>query len=444
MITIKPWLCMCGTVLLGVSLSTQVQGAAFALIENSATGMGNAFAGGAALAGDASTVFFNPAGMMNLKPIEVALAGHAIMPKMEFTNNGSELAKTYNGQLLTGDGTQDGGNNGLVPNFYYVHGISPKLKFGLGINVPFGLSVTYDDNWVGRYHAVDSELKTLNINPSVAFKASEKLSLGFGVNVQTAEVILSNVIDFGALILEPQQHDGFVYIRGDNGDNLSYGWNAGLLYALSDSTRFGVAYRSEIDHKIKGDADFTVPGSVSFVTSTGLFMDSKVSADVTFPQTLSLSAYHSYDALAVMADITWTGWSAFDELRIKYDNPAQPDSVTTEEWNDTFRYALGINYRTAPQWLMRAGIAYDESPVPNAQRRTPRIPDNDRLWLSLGAGYQAGKTLSVDFGYSHLFVSDAEINNEFEASAPQLRATLNGTYKSSVDIISLQLTWNID
>jgi long-chain fatty acid transport protein len=310
--------------------------------------------------------------------------------------------------------------------------------------VPFGLAVKYDDNWVGRYHAVETELETININPSLAFKASDNLSLGFGVSVQTAKVILSNAIDFGALILQPQQHDGFVEIKGDNNDDLSYGWNAGLLYELSNNTRFGLAYRSEIKHKLKGDADFTVPGSVSSFTESGLFIDSKVSADVTFPQTLSLSAYQNYDALAVMADITWTGWSTFQELRIKYDNPAQPDSVTTEDWNDTFRYALGINYHTAPQWLLRAGIAYDETPVPNAQHRTPRIPDNDRFWLSLGAGFQAGKSLTVDFGYSHLFIDDAEINNEFEASAPQLRSTLKGTYKSSVDILSLQLTWNID
>jgi long-chain fatty acid transport protein len=376
--------------------------------------------------------------------IQAVFAGHGITPKFEFSNQGSTLADTYSGQLLTGQEPQNGAVNALVPNIYYVHGINSNIKFGLGINVPFGLAVKYDDNWMGRYHAVDTELETLNINPSLAFKTSDNLSLGFGVSVQTAKVTLSNVIDFGALIRQPQQHDGFVEINGDNNDDLSYGWNAGLLYELPSDTRFGLAYRSEIKHKLKGDADFTVPGTVSSITDSGLFTDSKVTADVTFPQTLSLSAYHSYDALAVMADITWTGWSAFQELRIKYDNPAQPDSVTTEDWNDTFRYALGVNYRTAPQWLLRGGIAYDETPVPTAQRRTARIPDNDRFWLSLGAGFQASKTLSVDFGYIHLFMDDAEINNEFEANAPELRATLKGSYQSSVDVFSLQLNWNID
>jgi len=426
-------------------LSGQVQGAGFALIEQSAAGAGNAFAGGAASAEDASTVYFNPAGMTNLKTNSQLQAGvHAVEPTLKFTNQGSTLADTYNGQPLTGDNTQDGGVPALVPIIFYVQGISPDLKFGMGINVPFGLKVKYDDNWVGRYHAVDSELSSVNINPGLAYKATDSLSLGFGLNLQTVDVTLSSAIDFGALILQPQQYDGFVTIKGDNQDNLSYGWNAGLLYQWADRTRVGLAYRSAIDHKIKGDADFTVPGAVSFITSSGAFTDSKVSADVTFPQTASLSAFHNYnDALAVMADITWTGWSDFKELRLKYDNPQQPDSVTTEDWKDTFRYSLGVKYRLYPQWLLRSGIAYDQSPVPNAQRRTARIPDNDRTWFSLGAGYQVGESLSLDFAYSHLWVKNTEIHNQLETSAPELNATLNGSYKSSVNIFGVQLVWNI-
>ena len=137
-----------------------------------------------------------------------------------------------------------------------------------------------------------SHQNNYNFNPSLAYKATENLSVGFGVSLQTVEVKLSSVVDFGALIAQPQQHDGFASIKGDNKDNLSYGWNAGLLYRLEDSTRIGLAYRSAIDHKIRGDADFTVPGSASSVTSSGLFIDSKVNADVKFPQTLSLSAFH--------------------------------------------------------------------------------------------------------------------------------------------------------
>jgi long-chain fatty acid transport protein len=431
-------------VLWGGVLSAQVYGAGFALTDQSASSAGNAYAGGAARAEDASTVYFNPAGMTNLKAGAQLLAGgHVIEPTLKFTNDGSVLADTYSGQPLTGDGTQDGGVPALVPNFYYVQGITPDLTAGLGINVPFGLAVKYDDNWVGRYNAVDSELTAVNFNPSLAYKVMDNLSLGLGVSVQTVEVKLSSAIDFGALILQPQQHDGFVSIKGDNNDNLSYGWNAGLLYQL-DRTRVGLAYRSAIDHKIKGDADFTVPGSVSSVTSTGLFTDSKVSTDVTFPQTLSLSAFHRYnDALAVMADITWTGWSDFNELRIKYDNPEQPDSVTTEDWKDTYRYSVGADYRLYPQWLLRTGIAYDQTPVPNAQRRTARIPDNNRLWWSLGLGYQVGESLSLDFAYSHLWVNNTEIHNQLETSVPALNATLNGSYEANVNIFSAQLVWNI-
>lgn len=429
----------------GSLLAAQVHGSGFALIENSGTGMGNAFAGGSANAEDASTVFFNPAGMMKIKSEQFVFVGHAIMPKAKFSNSGSELADSYNGQLMTGDQSADGGQNALVPNIYYVRNIEPGLKFGLGINVPFGLSVKYDDDWIGRYHAVESELSTLNINPAIAYNASEKLSLGFGVSLISAEVILSSAVDFGALILQPQQQDGFVYIEGDNSGDLSYGWNAGLLYDVSGSTRIGIAYRSKIENTLTGTADFTVPGAMSSVTDTGLFTDSNLSSDVTFPDTLSLSTFHKYnESLEVMADITWTGWGSFRELRIKYDNPAQPDSVTTEEWKNTLRYAIGMNYRGYPKWVIRAGIAYDETPVPNSQRRTPRIPDNNRLWLSFGGGYQLNESMLMDFGYSHLSIRDVDIDNEFEASSPQLGSTLKGTYDSSVDILSLQLTWNLN
>lgn len=429
----------------GAVLSAQVHGAGFALTEQSASGAGEAFAGGAASADNASTVYFNPAGMTNLKTSDQLLAGgHAIEPTLKFTNQGSVQAD--GSTPLTGDSTQDGGVPALVPNIYYVRRISPDLSAGLGINVPFGLAVKYDDNWVGRYHAVDSELSTINVNPSVAYKATDNLSLGLGVSVQTLDVTLSSAIDFGAFLgqSQSQQHDGFVTIKGDNHDNLSYGWNTGLLYQWEDHTRVGLAYRSAIEHKIKGDADFTVPGVTSFLVDNGLFTDSKVSADVKFPQMVSLSAIHPYnDDLAVMADVTWTGWSAFKELRVKYDNPNQPDSVTTEDWKDTYRYSVGARYRLNHEIQLRSGLAYDQSPVPNAQRRTARIPDNDRTWFSLGVGYQAAKSLSLSFAYSHLWVKTTEIHNQLETSVPALNSTLNGSYESSVNIFSAQLVWNI-
>ena len=146
--------------------------------------------------------------------------------------------------------------------------------------------------------------------------------------------------------------------------------------------------------------------------------------------------------LTLLADITWTGWSSFDELRIKYANTNQPDSATTESWDDTFRYSIGLDWQYSNKIKLRTGLAYDQTPIPDAEHRTPRVPGNDRTWLSFGGTYNINDAFTVDIGYSHLFVSNTSINNTFESSQPALAATLKGSYEASVDILSAQLRWN--
>jgi long-chain fatty acid transport protein len=429
------------------------QASGFALIEVNASGQRNAYAGASAHTNDASTVFFNPAGMMYLDEDHVVLASHLIMPKSDFNNDGSSAAPILGGAPLTGD-EDDGGFNAFVPNFYWVKTLDENMKFGLGVNTPFGLAVKYDDDWVGRYHAVESDLKTINFNPSIGYRVNDKVSIGGGVNVMLADVILSNAVDFGAICVAslgpaacaglgalPQEEDGFADFEADNFDDVGLGFNLGVMYEISSQTRIGVAYRSEVDIEVDGEADFTVPASTAFVFSSGLFLDSDIGADVTLPASFSFSLSHQVDKITYLADITWTGWSSFDELRIEYDNPAQPDSVTTEDWDDSFRYSFGIDYQYSDKMILRTGIAHDETPVPSAERRTARLPGDHRTWISFGMSYIYSNELSFDIGYSHLFVDDAEINNEFESSVPTLAATLTGDYDASVDIISAQLNW---
>jgi len=435
-------------------ISQESLASGFALIEQSASGMGNAFAGGSVATDDASVIFFNPAAMTRINRKQFVAAGHFINPSANFVDNGSHLSPDFNQATLEGKTQQDGGVSALVPNFYTIVPIRSDLAMGFAVNVPFGLSVNYDDNWIGRYHAVESELATLNLNPSVAYQVSPSLSIGGGLSIQTLSVRLSSMVDFGALFSPSggnsrTVNDGFAEINGDNNEDLSFGWNVGLILDVNENTRFGMAYRSSIDHKIKGDVNFSVPGAYAAVLNPqGYFNDGAVSADVTFPASLSVSAQHRYDENFIfMADITWTGWSVFDELRIEYDNQdnfAQPDSVTTEDWQDSYRYAFGFNYRYDPSWLLRWGFAYDQSPVPNAQRRTPRIPDNDRIWGSFGMSHQIDKQLSWDLGYSHLRVKNTEINNTLESDNSVLQSTVKGNYTGSVDIFSFQINWNLN
>lgn len=374
----------------------------FALIEQNASGLGNAYAGAAAVAEDASTVYFNPAGMTLLPDRQLVVAGHLIKPKAEFSG-------TVTPAIGGGQGG-DAGGVAFLPNAYYAFRLTPDLHLGVGVNAPFGLSTEYDADWVGRTQAIKSEIRTININPSIAWRAGETLSVGAGLSIQTIEAELTNFA--GAL--------GTAKVEGDD-----YGWgfNLGVLWQPSPATRIGLAYRSEVDYTLEGDATFT--GNAAY--------NGDVTAAATMPASASLSLFHKLSPrLDLLADVTWTGWSAFDELRVVYTNGAVL-SYTPENWEDILRYSLGATWHTSEKLSVRGGVAYDEAPVSDAYR-TPRIPDGARTWVALGGQYRLSKQGAIDFGYAHLFVEDVGINSTANGT------TLTGEYDSAVDILSAQYT----
>lgn len=389
-----------GLALAGMASLTHAAG--FALIEQSASGLGNAYAGQAASAQDASTIFFNPAGMTMLPDRQVVVAGHLIKPQEEF--NGSS-------NIGGGDGG-DAGGLAFVPNAYFAYRLTPAIHIGLGMSAPFGLKAEYDSSWAGRTQGIKSEMKTINLNPSIAWKASESLSFGAGLNIQYAKATLTN--QAGAL--------GLATVEGDD---IGWGFNLGALWKLSDATRIGLAYRSEVDQRLKGTATFSATSAAN----------GPVKANLTLPDSASLSIVHQLNPrLELLADVTWTGWSDFDELRIVRTSGALL-SVTTENWSDSYRYSVGANYRINGKVTLRSGVAYDETPVPDVYR-TVRIPDQSRTWLAFGVQYRLSNNTALDFGYAHLFVKDARINKT------ESGVTLTGKYEASVDILSAQLTHN--
>jgi long-chain fatty acid transport protein len=411
--------------------------AGFALIEQSVSGLGNAFSGGAASAEDASTIFYNPAGLTHLQEQQLILGVHVIAPSVKFHNEGSTHVT---GQPLTGGNGGDGGVTKPVPNLYYNRRVTDKFSVGVGINAPFGLATDYDRDWVGRYHAVESDVLTVNINPSVAYKITDNLSFGAGFNVQYIKAKLSNAVDFGLIGygkqipgLFPQANDGFAELEGDS---WGIGYNLGLLYEFSKNTRAGIAYRSRIEHTLEGDVDFSnVPDLLK-----GTFKDGGIKADLTTPDNLSISLYHQINTQwAVMGDITWTNWSLFKKLAVEFDNPALPDSVTTEKWQDSYRYSLGATYMPTSAWTFRAGTAYDTSAVDSKKYRTPRIPDGDRIWAAVGAGYKMSDMVSFDIGYAHLFINDPEIDKK-AVEEDLSKGALKGYFDAAIDIVSAQVT----
>jgi long-chain fatty acid transport protein len=426
--------------LISLGSASSAHAAGFALIEMNANGQGNAYAGAAAYTPNASTVYFNPAGMMQLEGEQISIASHYIDPTSDFENKGSTLA---DGITPIGGPEDDGGESAFVPNFYWVRPLDDNMSFGLGVNSPFGLKTEYEDDWVGRYHAILSDLKTININPSLGYRVSDKVSIGGGINVMLADVELTSAVDFGSLGGFPQAADGKAELEADSYDNLALGFNVGLTYMVSSQTIIGVSYRSQIDLEVDGDADFTVPGAVAPLLPPGNFVDTDLSAEVTLPASMSFSVAHTVDKITWLADVTWTGWSSFDELRIEYDS-AQLDSVTTENWDDSWRYSVGFDYQATDALVLRAGLALDQTPIPSSELRTPRIPGDDRTWVSLGLTYVASNSFSFDVGYSHLFIDDVDIDNTFESAVPALNHTLTGEYEAEVDILSAQLNWNLD
>jgi len=427
--------------------SSHANAAAFGVTQQSVTGLGAAFSTGSSSATDGSTVYYNPAGMGFLKNRNsIALGINIIDPNATFKDKGSTHVTTANLNVNNEDGG-DAGPIALVPNFYYTRAINSQWTAGIGVNAPFGLTTDYEEGWVGRYHALRSELKAINVNPSIAYKVNDNLSFGFGLNAQYITVRLSSAVDFGTIFqtapgVSAQANDGKVIVEGED---WSFGYNLGLLWQATPQTRIGLAYRSRIKHELEGDADFRASGAIqSLITSSGggRFVDSDVSGEITLPDSFSFGVQHQVNnKLAINGDITWTNWSLVEEIRFVFDNRLQPDGVTTLKLKDSNRYSLGLTYQQNDKWTWRAGIALDESATPNSGLVSIRTPDEDRTWVTAGFSYKYSKSMDIDFGFAHLFVDDAEVNKT-AVGENQLKGGLVGEYEIDVNIVSVQTRWN--
>lgn len=419
-------------------LATSVAHAGGVAVQEHGRGLGRAYAGRSAVADDASTVFWNPAGMTRLVRDQITAGAYLALPSTRFRDAGSTDAV---GGGLLGD---DGGNAAepiLLPSVFGVRRILPNLSFGAGVNVPFGLSTDYGDTWIGRYHATRSEIAAINATAVVAWRYGRCWSFGGGIDVQRLHASISNAIDFGSIGagmmipgFAPQALDGAVEVAGDD---WSVGFNLGVLYEPTPRTRFGLHYRSRMHFELEGDADFTVPAAAAPIAAgSGAFADTRARVGITMPDSLSLSAYHEpRKGLALMADVTWTNWSVLDQVRIEYANPAQATTVLDFDWHDTVRVSVGASWRMNSRTTLHAGLAYDPSPVPDSTR-TPRIPGNDRWWLTCGVGYRVSRAVHVDLSYAHIFIEDGPIDRTAPAAG-----RLVGRNESGVDLIGLQVTF---
>jgi len=400
------------------------QAAGFALSTQNASGMGNAYAGAAAVAEDASTIFFNPAGMTYIEGTQIVGSLIFLRPNIEFNDRGSI------GGLGRPRG-DEGGNIGslvLVPNFYYKRDISDAVKFGVGVGAPFGLKTEHDKDWVGRFQGINSELKTVNINPSLAFKVNDQLSLGVGVNAMWIQAELTSAVNLAPI-------GGTETISKVKGDDWGFGYNLGAIYQITPDTRLGLAFRSKVDQLLEGDARASFTG---LDANPNRRLNGDVTSEITLPETLSLSSFSQLnERWDLLADITWTRWSRFRELRVLRDNGSTLNN-TPQNWHNTMRYSIGLNYKYSDTLKLRAGLAYDEEGIEN-EFRTVRISGNDRKWLAFGANWKVSPNSQLDVGYVHLFTSNPKIDDNQLAIG---RGRVRGDFDASVDMLSVQYLHN--
>jgi long-chain fatty acid transport protein len=440
--------------------------ASFQLIEQSGSGLGNAYAGQAAGVRDASAVFFNPAALTRIPGRQAVLAVNPIGLSVTFADRGSTGPHVPGFDFpvnLTGGNGGDAGGWVPVPSGYFSWQVADTVWFGLGANVPFGLTTDWEESFVGRFHALKSEVKSVNINPSVAFTLGSRFSLGFGASYQKLQATLSQQVHYGGISFasaasaggpaaagaiatqlgaEGLAREGSVTIEGDN---WAWGFNAGALLELSDAVRLGVAYRSKVKHDLEGEATFL--DAPSFVTTGPVgpigaalnqaFASGPVTTTMELPDTLSVAVAYEGGGFDLLADWTWTGWSSIQDLTVVREGGEELSSVPLA-FEDGWRAGLGGNVALGESWKLRLGTAFDRTPVRDAFR-TPRLPDEDRIWLATGIEWKVSEKGSIDLGYAHLFIKEASSalsNMGSETDLP--KGDLVGAYSGRVDIVSLQ------
>lgn len=400
--------------------SGQAAAAGFQLLEQNASGIGNSYAGSAAVAENASTIFFNPAGMTQLKDREVSVGMSAVRPTFKFDNRGSSV-----GVLGSAGEGNDAGSWAFIPNAYMSWALTKNLYAGLGIGAPFGLVTEYDNPWLGGAQAIKFDIKTVNLNPSLAYRINDKISVGGGLSYQKMKVeyIRQATVTSAALAATTATLSA---------DNDAWGWNVGALFTLSPTTKVGVSYRSSIKHDLKGDLSFAGPAAgANAALTTGA-----AKADVELPETFILSVAQTLnEKWEMLGDVSWTGWSSIPKVDIMRVGVTTPVQTLDTKFRDTWRFALGTNYRLNEQVKLKFGIAYDQSPVQSDQHRLVSLPDSNRTWLSTGAQIKVSKDSMVDLGAAYLRVAESHIDNNQTALG---RGRVTGVYDARVWILGAQ------
>lgn len=375
---------------MAVCAASAAHAAGFMLTEQSAGSLGRAYAGVGVDGTDISGVYYNPA-TMTLHPGTQIQAG--------FVAVGLDLSLDYTETETRPAGSENGrANTQPIPHGYISHQLSDSMWVGLAMTVPFGMGTEYDDNWNWSNRGISATVLTFDFNPNVAWKVSDKLSLGAGMSIQYASADLKMRQD---LSLGGQGVDGSVDGEVD-ADSIAWGFNVGLMWSPLDNLRFGLSYRSKINHNADGDFTFTNGyGTGALLPSLGMDFNTPYDATATISTpawAMATAAWDVNDLLSLYATFRWTDWSSFDTLDINSPALVTTNGVKTVEncWQDTYLFSVGADLRFTNWWTFRAGVGYETSPIDDPKYRTAIIPDADRWWFALGSSFQATDNMQID------------------------------------------------
>jgi long-chain fatty acid transport protein len=424
-----------------VSGSGEVRAGGFYVHEQSAYFQGTSFAGVAAGGPALSAMFWNPATVtQHGLGLTAEMDGSYIIPQTQI--HPSVVTASTGASLLGLGPSRDMGSNALAPSSYVVYGLSDRISFGLGLNSPFGLTTKPGLQWAGMFYSRESHVFSLNANPTIGVKVADWLSVGVGAQVQYFKVKLENAFPgsgtfppFGPLIPDN------LFLKAQSWD---LGFTAGVTITPGPWTTIGFGYRSGIDQSLTGGVSrpaFVVPPPPAFALVPPAFVG--VTADVPLPDIATASIRQRVtEAFTVMGTVEWTNWSRLKTIPLNLATAAPFVPTTLPfEWRDGWLFSVGGEYQFSPKMTLRAGIAWEVAPVTDDVRGT-RLPDTDRLWLSVGATYNWNERLALELAYSHLFMDDAPIalvpgNPTFN---PAL-GTFIGTAQTQIDIISFALRY---
>lgn len=441
---------------LGTLFVGQAAASGFQLREQSVKNLGKSNAG-SAVGKDAATVSLNPAAMTNLTTNTFQADVTVIDLTAEFNGGGSVLGVPQ--APLAGGNGGDPGDPTVVPNMsavFPMKGALEGLTLGASIGAPFGLATEYEDGWVGRYRALNSDVTAIDLTLSAAFKASDGVSIGFGLVYERADVTLSKAIDFGTAIcasaapggaacfnpafpIKPQQQDGHFEVSGDS---TSIGYIVGAQIAPNDRLAIGVSHRSEIKHDLEGTLDFDVPAAAAAVLGSArmaAYTDGEGGARLVTPAITTVSIKYGFtDNFRVLADYQSTGWSSLHDVTITRDNGTVVGSEPFE-WEDTDFYSLGAEFDLSDAFTLRGGIGKDESPT-NDTHRTPRLPDNDRTLYSIGATWNMSENMSIDAAYQRIEIDSPVVALGVDPASANL-STLNGTFSGHANLFGVSMQY---